>query len=111
MSFVSGLDLNERFFFEVVRPFLQQHFPQLQYAAARIGSGSEVLGFDTVMSTDHDWGPYFQLFLRREDHEAYAEAIRERLRHLLPPSFLGYSTHYAEPNEEGTSLLRRHQDP
>jgi hypothetical protein len=31
--------------------------------AALLGPGSEVLGFDTQRSTDHDWGPWLQIFL------------------------------------------------
>ena len=54
--FVSGLDLSRRFFREIVRPLLATAFPNLHYAATLLGPGSEVLGFDTEMSVDHDWG-------------------------------------------------------
>ncbi|TDC71161.1 HtaA domain-containing protein, partial [Streptomyces hainanensis] len=37
---------------EAVRPLLDEHLPGLPYAAARIGPGSEVLGFDTARSAD-----------------------------------------------------------
>ncbi len=47
--FVSGLDLSRRFFREIVRPLLAPAFPHLHYAAALLGPGSEVLGFDTEM--------------------------------------------------------------
>ncbi|MCA9995598.1 MAG: DUF4037 domain-containing protein [Anaerolineales bacterium] len=107
MQFILGLDLTERFFREVVQPLLAQHFPGLAYAAARIGSGSEVLGFDTEMSTDHDWGPRFHLFLTEDAYARWQTAVTDTLRHHLPPTFLGYSTHYA-PNEEGTNLLQPH---
>jgi hypothetical protein len=39
-----GLKLLQRFFREVVQPILPEQFPDLAYAAARFGTGSEVLG-------------------------------------------------------------------
>jgi hypothetical protein len=33
------------------------------HAAALLDSGSEVLGFDDAMSTDHHWGPRVLLLL------------------------------------------------
>ncbi len=104
-EFISGLDLNEQFFHEVVRPLLAVHFPDLPYAAARLGSGSDVLGFDDDMSTDHDWGIRQQLFLREADHVWAATAVAETLAHHLPYRYRGYSVHFGPEDGEGTRLL------
>jgi hypothetical protein len=62
-TFGPGLRLAGEYYAEAVRPLLDAAFPALRYAAALLGPGSEVLGFDTERSTDHDWGPRLQLFL------------------------------------------------
>lgn len=98
MSFVPGLELCQRFYLEAVRPVLGAHIPRLPYAAARIGAGSEVLGFDTPMSMDHDWGPHLQLFLR--DADAQEETVvRETLRRELPPTFVGFPLKLSDPGD------------
>jgi hypothetical protein len=51
---VAGLRLAAEFYQDVVRPLLDEAFPALRYAAALLGPGSEVLGYDTARSTDHD---------------------------------------------------------
>ncbi len=109
--FIPGLELNHRFYHEAVKPILDEEFPQLPFSAARLGSGSEVLGYDTPLSTDHDWGPRFQLFLRSADYELFQAEIAERLRHRLPPKFLGWPTHFDEPDDEGTRLLLETDGP
>ena len=108
MRFVPGLELSRRFYWEAVRPALDRSFPGLPHAAALLGSGSETLGFDDEMSTDHSWGPRLQLFLRRQDREALAAKIDETLRRELPHRFLGYPTHFTEPDptDDGTRLMR-----
>ncbi|MBI4789022.1 MAG: DUF4037 domain-containing protein [Chloroflexi bacterium] len=88
-AFVHGIELNRRFYLVAVRPILEAHFPSLPYAAAHIGSGSDVLGFDDEMSTDHEWGPSLRIFLRDEDAHL-ANDIREMLRQHLPHVFCGY---------------------
>ncbi|HLX39472.1 MAG TPA: DUF4037 domain-containing protein [Ktedonobacteraceae bacterium] len=94
--FVCGLDLSRRFFREVVRPLLTPAFPNLRYAAALLGPGSEVLGFDTEMSTDHDWGPRLFLFLREEDAEQ-GDAIGNLLSHQLPETFADFPVSFPIP--------------
>nr|WP_309505012.1 hypothetical protein [Streptomyces sp. KM273126] len=64
-AFIPGLELSRRFYTEAVRPLLEEVAPATPHSAARIGSGSEVLGYDTARSTDHEWGPRLQLFLHR----------------------------------------------
>lgn len=52
----TGAELARGFFTAVVAPLLDRAVPGLAYAAARLGSGSDVLGLDDAMSRDHDWG-------------------------------------------------------
>jgi len=103
--FVPGAELGHRFYTEVVRPLLDEAFPGLPHAAGHIGDGSDVLGHDTAMSRDHDWGPAVILFLR--DGEAgRAPAIRGLLDHRLPPSFLGHPTRFdAHPGDPGSDVM------
>ena len=110
MTFIPGLELCAGFFAEHVRPFLESHYPALRYTAALIGHGSEVLGFDTVMSTDHHWGPRVMLFLRPGDLEAHGPAIRSHLGRVLPSSYRGYSTHFTppDPDDNGVQRLAAH---
>jgi hypothetical protein len=102
-----GLELNRCFYFDAVRPILDKHFPDLPHAAAYIGTGSDVLGFDTPMSMDHDWRPAVLIFLRDEDFHL-AESIHELMSYHLPNLFYGYPTHSVPaPDEpEGTSVMQ-----
>jgi hypothetical protein len=84
-AFISGQALSRLFYEEVVRPMLDATFPGVQHSAALLGRGSEVLGFDDEMSTDHDWKARVLLFLREDDHARLGDAIREALSSQLPP--------------------------
>ena len=64
--FLPGADLSARFYADVVRPLLGNR----PHAAALLGWGSDVLGYDTPRSTDHGWGPRVLVFLSREDDAA-----------------------------------------
>jgi hypothetical protein len=99
---VQGLELSRRFYFEAVRPILERDFPRFEHAAALIGYGSDVLGFDDETSRDHEWGPRVYLFTRDSTDAA---AIERRLAHELPTSFAGFSTHFGPTEEQGTARL------
>ena len=104
-DFTPGLQLSEALYREAVAPILDREFPGLAYSAARIGPGSDVLGFDTVRSTDHEWGPRLQIFLTEADAATHGPAIVETLRHTLPPEIQGYPTNFGPTDEDGTSAL------
>jgi Domain of unknown function (DUF4037) len=92
--FVPGIELCGAFFTELVRPLVGRAYPSLDYAATLIGPGSEVLGFDTARSTDHDWGPRLQLFLPPDTYARLGRAVHDLLLRELPPTFAGYPVHF-----------------
>jgi hypothetical protein len=87
--FLPGLQLSRAFYDEVVRPLLAD----VRHSAARVGPGSEVLGFDTPRSADHEWGPRLEVFLSPADAGRIPELDR-RLSDRLPRSFHGWPTHF-----------------
>jgi hypothetical protein len=107
-DFIPGLKLAELFYHEAVKPVIEAEFPDLKYTAALIGSGSEVLGFDTEMSSDHHWGPRAMLFVSEADLKQHGNAINKTFRRELPYTFHGYSTNFAppDPNDNGVQLLQ-----
>jgi hypothetical protein len=110
-EFINGLRFNQLFYEDVVVPILQSRFPSIRYSAALIGWGSDVLGYDDLQSTDHNWGPRFQLFLADQDFEKYRQAISDALDEYVPPDFRGYPTAFPiVGNEElqGASRSDRH---
>ena len=81
-----GAELARRFFTEVVEPLLSRAVPGLGYAAARLGSGSDVLGLDDGMSRDHDWGCRLTLLVD-EDARDQVPRISRMLEEGLPERF------------------------
>ncbi|HEY3341622.1 MAG TPA: DUF4037 domain-containing protein, partial [Anaerolineae bacterium] len=74
---------------------------ELIYSAARLDFGSDVLGFDTPQSMDHDWGPKCTLFVAEHDYDACRERIPSMMGWELPYEVAGFPTHYSQ-NDNGT---------
>jgi hypothetical protein len=109
--FVPGLRLAGEFYAEAVRPLLDAEFPGLSYAAALLGPGSEVLGFDTERSTDHDWGPRLCIFLGDQDAERLAASVGEMLAGRLPAAFRGYPVAFGVTRDPAGGTRHRAQLP
>jgi hypothetical protein len=71
-----GAELARRFFADAVEPLLSRVVPGLRYAAARLGSGSDVLGLDDEMSRDHDWGCRLTLLVDDDARDQVTRLIR-----------------------------------
>ena len=102
LPFIHGLDLSERFFVEIVKSLLDEYYPSLEYTACRLGYGSDVLGFDTNQSRDHDWGPKFDLFL---ENETLIDELNSFFQEHLREKFIcGYSTQFEKFVEENGQI-------
>ncbi|MFC6023315.1 DUF4037 domain-containing protein [Plantactinospora solaniradicis] len=108
--FVPGLRLCRLLYTEAVRPLLVEAYPGLRYAAGRLGEGSEVLGFDTERSVDHDWGPRLELFLTSDDLARHGEEISAMLTDRLPKQVAGWPTHF-EPAAGRARVLAQTNGP
>jgi Domain of unknown function (DUF4037) len=104
-QFIPGLRLAGAYYAEVVQQLLAAAYPGLKYSAALIGWGSEVLGFDSSRSTDHNWGPRLQIFLAGGTEPA-PEAVGELLARQLPATFRGYPTVF--PSSEAPDAVPGH---
>jgi hypothetical protein len=97
--FVPGLELSRALYEEAVRPILAETFAGLVQTAARIGSGSEVLGYDSLRSSDHEWGPRLDVFLDAEDRATRGVELRRVLAERLPKQIRGWPTHFRESDD------------
>lgn len=84
---MSGLELAEAFYREAVAPLVGP----VPHAAGLLGPGSEVLGYDDVVSTDHGFGPRVQIFVAAPGE---AGPVLERLAGL-PAEFGGFPVRFA----------------
>ena len=69
------------------------------HAAALGGTGSDVLGYDTALSTDHGWGPRMQVFVAGSD----VVGARAVLEADLPWRFAGWPVRYGWDDVAGRS--------
>lgn len=98
---MKGLELSRRYYEAYGKTMLAQ-FPQLtkEYAAGLVGRGSECFGFDDEISADHDYGPSFCIWLRREMYEQYGTAVQEAYD-KMPAEFLGVPGRISEETGKG----------
>ena len=97
---MKGLALCRRYYEEFGRPMLREQFPEVlpHLACGLTGSGSECLGFDDDLSTDHDFEPGFCIFLPGEDLVSRrTEFLLERAYAKLPKEYMGCSRAMIRP--------------
>ncbi|WP_417309150.1 DUF4037 domain-containing protein [Devosia sp.] len=86
---MQGIALSQQFHDEIVRPFLANAAPGLRSAAALIGYGSELLGFDDETSRDHNWGPRVLIFVSEADFARHADRLVAEFVQAMPTRFAG----------------------
>lgn len=78
MELSPGQELSSGFYRDIVAPLVPE-----PHAAALVGEGSEILGFDDDRSTDHSWGPRLHLFVAPR----LVGPLTERIDGGLPESY------------------------
>jgi hypothetical protein len=93
---MKGLDLSRKYYFECIKPIIQDNVPELdgKYAAALIGYGSDVIGNDDEISRDHEWGPRCHILLSKEIHDKYGLTLNKILDEKIPFEFEGFRTRF-----------------
>lgn len=99
---MKGLELAEKYFEEVGKPMLLEKYPQYyeRMAVGLVGQGSECFGFDDEISTDHDFGPSFCIWLNEQDFQEAGLKINMDYDQL-PKEFMGVPARVASTNGGG----------
>lgn len=99
---MKGLELAEKYFEEVGKPMLLEKYPQYyeRMAVGLVGQGSECFGFDDEISTDHDFGPSFCIWLNEQDFQEAGFKINMDYEQL-PKEFMGVPARVASTNGGG----------
>lgn len=102
---ISGLALCRQYFetyqHQLLKGF-EEYEPQMAFGL--VGDGSECLGFDDASSHDHDFGPGFCVFLKRELYDKIGQQLAEAYA-KLPAEFLGYKRNVTRQGEKRIGVI------
>ena len=95
---MKGLELSRKYFKAFGEPMLERDFPDLLRLSAvgLCGEGSECLGYDDDISSDHDFEPGFCIFIPDDTDERTIFKL-ERAYAKLPDEFEGYKRSRLSP--------------
>jgi len=109
-KFIPGLELSQMYYEQIVKKIINDFFPHVKYSAGLIDYGSDVLGFDTPISRDHQWGPRLSIFLSKKDQVKYSKQISKTLSKHLPHEFQGYPTNFSGKVSDGIQRLEKSEN-
>lgn len=86
---MQGLELSYNYYNDIIKPFINDRFPELsdRIAVGLVGEGSDCFGYDDDLSKDHDWGTKICLWLSSEDYLKYGIKMAEQLN-MLPKEYM-----------------------
>ncbi len=95
----SGAEVARAFYADAVRPIIHEHLAGVGYLAGRLGSGSDVIGYDDAVSVDHDFGCRLTLLVDDEAGQLITK-VDAVLEDQLPESFEGRPVRFATTWDE-----------
>ena len=88
---INGMELSRRFYEEFGRDMLETGFPEYRdrITVGLVGRGSQCYGYDDELSTDHDYGPDFCIFLDDDLFYSIGDELQKAYDDL-PGEYMGY---------------------
>lgn len=76
---LSGMALAEEYYECFGKKMIEEQFPDYVHkiAVGLVGEGSDCLGFDDILSKDHDFGPGFCLWVSDETYEEIGQQLQQ----------------------------------
>lgn len=99
-EFIPGRKLS-RMVSQELEPKLRRMFPNTPLTLAFIGAGSDVTGYDSVRSMDHDWGPRITIVVNDHLVQHIRDRINREIISLLSDTVCGFPTRFRR-HEDGT---------
>lgn len=99
---MKGLELSQKYYEAYGRQMIRTQFPEIadQAAVGLVGYGSECLGFDDEISSDHDYGPSFCIWLPRGTYLQCGSQM-QKAYDALPKEFMGCAARVEEEQGKG----------
>lgn len=88
---IKGMELSRLFYEKFGAPMIHEKFPGYEdrITVGLIGRGSQCYGFDDELSSDHDFGPDFCIWLDDDLYDEIGSELMEAYNEL-PSGFMGY---------------------
>ncbi|MCR5421285.1 MAG: DUF4037 domain-containing protein [Lachnospiraceae bacterium] len=95
---LKGMDISRSFYEEYGKQMLKEKFPDYEkdITVGLVGRGSQCYGYDDELSTDHDFGPDFCMFVDDEIYYAIGDSLQEEYD-KLPGEYMGYKRVRSQP--------------
>lgn len=99
---MKGLELSQKYYEAYGRQMIRTQFPEIadQAAVGLVGYGSECLGFDDEISSDHDYGSSFCIWLPRGTYLQCGSQMQAAYD-ALPKEFMGCAARVEEEQGKG----------
>lgn len=96
---MTGLEMAQAYYETYGKPMIKEKFPEYEnrIAVGVVGEGSECLGFDDRISTDHDYGPGFCMWLTKKDYRKIGKKLQQEYE-KLPLEFMGFPAKQTTPH-------------
>ncbi len=81
----SNLERSKEFYEEYGKAMIKENFPDYEdrIAVGMVGEGSDCYGFDDEISTDHDYGVGFCIWLTEEDYNKIGSKLQDKYNALI----------------------------